>query len=146
MRGCVYNDRPRVSVFFQYPQIKKAAHFLSALLLILTNHYGDSNFILNAAATCISSQVGGLATFAITGILGGIKVGDSVTGPGLGSGALTTYPAKVLSFAPTDPSNPVAGNITLDQNVTIQSGVTLTINDPDYLVYDYQSTKPFKTS
>ena len=105
----------------------------------------DSNFILNAAATCISSQVGGLATFAITGILGGIKVGDSVTGPGLGSGALTTYPAKVLSFAPTDPSNPVAGNITLDQNVTIQSGVTLTINDPDYLVYDYQSTKPFKT-
>ena len=107
----------------------------------------DANFIFNAAATFTTNQVvtNTAGPFSINNISGGIKVGDTVTGVGLGSASLTTYPAKVVTFVPTDPSNPIAGLITLDQSVTLETGITFNVNDPNYLDYTYQSTKPFKT-
>ena len=107
----------------------------------------DANFIFNAAATFTTSQAvsNSPGPFTINNVSGGIKVGDSVTGVGLGASVLTTYPAKVIAFVPTDSSNPVSGLLTLDQAVTLETGITFKVNDPDYLDYNYQSTKPFKT-
>jgi hypothetical protein len=96
--------------------------------------------IFNSAA---QAQVNGAVAssagpFAIDNIQGGIQIGAQVTGGGI------TVPRTVTAFVPTDPNNPVSGNITLNGNVTLANDAIITIGNPKFYVYDYQSRKPFK--
>jgi hypothetical protein len=96
--------------------------------------------ILESSATCIvNGAVTASSTIVVDNIIGGIKAGDTVSGVGLNDVALTTFPATVSSF------NSTTNTIVLSEAVTLQNDVVLTINDPEYFVYNYQSTKPFKT-
>ena len=77
---------------------------------------------------------------AIDGVLGGIEIGSTIEGVGIP--ANTT----VVSFSPTDPSNPSSGNIRLDQPVpNLDDNVLLFINDIRFFKYEYNSSKPTKT-
>jgi len=77
---------------------------------------------------------------AIDGVLGGIEIGSTIEGVGIP--ANTT----VISFSPTDPSNPSSGNIRLDQPVpNLDDNVLLFINDIRFFKYEYNSSKPTKT-
>ena len=96
--------------------------------------------ILESSATCIvNGAITSSNTVVVDNIVGGIKAGDTVSGAGLNSAALTTFPATVISF------NSTTKTIVLSEAVTLQNDVVLTINNPEYFVYNYQSTKPFKT-
>jgi len=100
----------------------------------------DISTITSAAGICrVNGAVTNSSTVVVNNITGGINPGDTVSGAGLNDAALTTFPATVVSF------NAETNTITLSENVTLQNNVTLTINDPEYFVYTYQSTKPFKT-
>lgn len=77
--------------------------------------------------------------FAIENIKGGILVGSQVTFEGSTGSAIT-----VTDFSPTNPAIPTSGNITLSENVTLNAGDIITIGNPRFYIYDYQSRKPFK--
>jgi len=96
--------------------------------------------IFNSAAQAqTDGAVAGIAgPFPIDNIQGGIQIGAQVTGGGI------TTPITVTAFKPTDPNNPIAGDITLSGSVTLADDAIITIGDPKFYVYDYQSRKPFK--
>jgi len=73
-----------------------------------------------------------------TNLKGGIKIGEIVKGVGV-----TGYPT-VVSFE-YDENSTTSGVITLSSVQSISSGVELTIGDPNFLVYTYNSRKPYKT-
>ena len=76
----------------------------------------------------------------IKDVRGGVLVGNTLTGPGIPENSLIT------SFVPTDPSSPLSGVIQIDKPITeIANNSPLTIGDPNYYVYSYNSTKPTKT-
>ena len=76
----------------------------------------------------------------ISNLQGGITIGNPITGPGIPDGT------TILSFIPTDSSNPFSGNITVSSTVPqLDDEVLLTIGSPNFFVYDYNSTKPTKT-
>ena len=99
--------------------------------------------VFNASASCKveTSTVGAQTTVAVDNIVGGIKVGSYVTGFGI------TTDVTVTAYAPNDPNvNPsTSGVITLSSAQTLVADVELTVGEPDYHVYDYQSKKPFRT-
>ena len=77
---------------------------------------------------------------AIDNISGGVAVGSPISGPGIDAGT------TVLSFTPTDPSNPFSGNITVSTTVSqLEDNALLTIGDINSFIYEYESTKPTKT-
>ena len=77
---------------------------------------------------------------AIDNLNGGIVVGSPISGAGIDAGT------TVLSFTPTDPSNPFSGNITVSTTVNqLDDNVLLTIGDINSFIYEYESTKPTKT-
>jgi len=95
--------------------------------------------IFNSAAQAqANGAVSNQQQFAINNIQGGIQIGAQVTGGGI------TTPITVTAFDPTDPNNPVAGNITVSANVTLADDAIITIGNPKFYIYDYQSRKPFK--
>jgi len=95
--------------------------------------------IFNSAAQAqANGAVSNNTQFAINNIQGGIQIGAQVTGGGI------TTPITVTAFDPTDPNNPVAGNITVSANVTLADDAIITIGNPKFYIYDYQSRKPFK--
>ena len=77
--------------------------------------------------------------FAIEDIKGGVLVGSQVTFEGSAGSAIT-----VTGFSPTNPAVPISGDITLSENVTLSAGDIITIGNPRFYIYDYQSRKPFK--
>jgi len=82
------------------------------------------------------------ANINIKNIQGGITVGDSIIGPGIPDNTI------IDSFVPTSVSNPVAGVIQLSKAIGssgLANNANLTIADPNYYVYTYNSTKPTKT-
>ena len=82
------------------------------------------------------------ANINIKNIQGGITVGDSIIGPGIPDNTI------INSFVPTSVSNPVAGVIKLSKAISssgLADNANLTIADPNYYVYTYNSTKPTKT-
>jgi len=77
---------------------------------------------------------------AIDNLNGGIVIGSPISGAGIDAGT------TILSFTPTDPSNPFSGNITVSTTVNqLDDNVLLTIGDINYFIYEYESTKPTKT-
>ena len=73
-----------------------------------------------------------------TNLKGGIKIGEIVKGVGI-----TGYPT-VVSFE-YDENSTTNGVITLSSAQSLSTGVELTIGDPNFLVYTYNSRKPYKT-
>ena len=102
--------------------------------------------IEQSAAICAvdGAQAGPIAAGSdinIKNIRGGILVGSTITGPGIADGTV------VDSFVPTNASNPVAGIITISTSAVdgLTGDVILTVADPNYYIYTYNSTKPTKT-
>ncbi len=98
--------------------------------------------IYNASASClVKSATTSSNTVTVDNIVGGIQVGSPVTGFGI------TTRVTVLAYTPDNPNvNPsTTGTIALSSNQTLAENVELTIGEPNYHVYDYQSKKPFRT-
>ena len=100
--------------------------------------------VTNQSSVClVDGNQGPIAignNLAIKNIQGGITVGSVVFGPGIDTNT------RVTEFLPTDPSNPVAGNIKVDKTVTlVDNNAPLIIGDIQRFNYSYESTKPTKT-
>ena len=100
--------------------------------------------VTNQSGVClVNGNQGPIAignNLAIKNIQGGITVGSVVFGPGIDTNT------RVTEFLPTDPSNPVAGNIKVDKIVTlVDDNAPLIIGDIQRFNYEYESTKPTKT-
>ena len=103
----------------------------------------NANDIYNASASCQvkTATTGAQTTVAVDNIVGGIQVGSLVTGFGI------TTNVTVTAYNPDNPNvNPsTTGTIALSSAQTLAENVELTIGEPNYHVYDYQSKKPFRT-
>jgi len=104
------------------------------------------SIIEQSAAICAvdGTQIGPITAGSdinIKNIKGGILVGSTITGPGIADGTV------VDSFVPTNASNPVAGIITISTSAAdgLTGDAILTVADPNYYIYTYNSTKPTKT-
>lgn len=98
--------------------------------------------ITNSSAIAqIDGTTPGSATFNIDNVKGGIKVGALV------SGGVIPYNVTVDSYTPTNPSNPNLGGLLVLSEIisgTLPDDFTITIGDPDFYIYEYQSRKPTK--
>jgi hypothetical protein len=95
--------------------------------------------ITNAAAICYASSSSSSSTeVSIDNLQGGITAGAFVKGEGISEGT------KVVSFE-LDSGSTTSGTITLSSAQTITDNTEITIGEPDYFVYNYDSKKPFKT-
>ena len=103
----------------------------------------DIDTIFNSAAKCQASASTTTTSLTVDNVQGGINVGDRVTGFGI----LGTSIVTVSSYAPDDPNeNPsTSGTITLSSAQNIADNTVLTIGEPDYYIYNYNSKKPIKT-
>ena len=102
----------------------------------------DIETIRASSAEClVNGATSSSTTVDVDNVKGGIQVGSVVTGFGI------TTTITVDSYTPDDPNqNPsTSGTITLSSAISLADDVKLTIGDPYYYVYDYQSQKPFKT-
>ena len=102
----------------------------------------DINEIFNSSAICnITTSTVSSTSVIVDNVRGGINVGDYVTGFDI------TTDVTVVSYTPDDPNvNPsTSGTILLSSAQTLTADTILTIGEPDYYIYDYQSKKPFKT-
>lgn len=95
----------------------------------------SSGICLAAGAQTVSAG----SAINIDNIRGGINVGSRVIGSGVPNNTFVT------SFTPTDPSNPVAGVLIVDQNVVLADNDFMTVGDIGYFEYNYNSSKPTKT-
>ncbi len=95
----------------------------------------SSGICLAAGAQTVSAG----SAINIDNIRGGINVGSRVIGSGVPNNTFVT------SFTPTDPSNPVAGVLIVDQNVVLADNDFMTVGDISYFEYNYKSSKPTKT-
>ena len=98
--------------------------------------------IFNQSANCtVRTTTASSNKVLVDNVKGGINVGSYVTGFGI------TTNITVTAYQPDNPNiNPsTSGEITLSSNVSLAANVELTIGEPEYFKYDYQSQKPFKT-
>jgi len=97
--------------------------------------------IFNSAgeAKATNAVTNATGPFAVQNVKGGILIGSQVTFPGNPQSAIT-----VTAWSPTNPAVPTSGNITLSDPVTLAQGDIITIGNPKFYIYDYQSRKPFK--
>ena len=98
--------------------------------------------IFNQSANCtVRTTTTSSNTVLVDNVKGGINVGSYVTGFGI------TTNITVTAYQPDNPNiNPsTSGEITLSSPVSLAANVELTIGEPEYFTYDYQSQKPFKT-
>ena len=100
---------------------------------------GETIFNSSATATLVNNVTNSVGPFAIENVKGGIQVGSQVTFPDSSGIAIT-----VVTWEPNNIANPIAGNITLSGNVTQAALSTITIGNPAFYIYDYQSRKPFR--
>tara|TARA_R110000772_G_scaffold164646_1_gene276096 strand:+ start:1981 stop:6984 length:5004 start_codon:yes stop_codon:yes gene_type:complete len=73
-----------------------------------------------------------------TNLQGGVKIGEIVRGAGI-----VGYPTVVS--VEYDSNSTTSGTITLSSIQSISTSVELTIGDPNFFVYTYNSKKPYKT-
>ena len=102
----------------------------------------EDNEIFNQSAEClVKTTTTSDVNVAVTSVNGGVQVGAIVTGFGI------TTNVTVVSYTPDDPNiNPsTSGTIKLSSAQSLTAGVKLTIGEPEYFTYNYQSQKPFKT-
>ena len=95
--------------------------------------------IFNSAGIAKITTGATSTSFDIEDIQGGILVGSQVTYAGSSGPAIT-----VTAFTPTNPAIPTSGVITLSDTITLGTGDIITIGNPRFYIYDYQSRKPFK--
>jgi len=90
--------------------------------------------IYNQSSTC--SVVGNptaVVDIIVSNIIGGVQVGSLVTGEGVVDGT------TVVGF------DQDSSTITMSVAQTLTDSTVLTIGEPNFYVYEYQSKKPFKT-
>ena len=98
--------------------------------------------IFDQSANCVvNGDTTSSVEVLVTNVQGGIQVGSYVTGFGIDTNI------TVVSYEPDDPNvNPsTSGKITLSSAVSLTDLRPITIGEPMYLIYDYNSQKPFKT-
>ena len=98
---------------------------------------------INAVAATSETSIASIASLdLIVGkVQGVVNVGDEVRGDGI------VGTPTVVAFVPTDPNNlPItSGTITLSSIQTIADSTVITVGEPEYYVYNYNSKKPYKT-
>ena len=99
----------------------------------------EAIFNSSAIATLVNNVTNSVGPFAIENVKGGIQVGSQITFPNSTGIAIT-----VTAWEPNNIANPIAGNITLSSPVTQAALNTITIGNPGFYIYDYQSRKPFR--
>ena len=99
----------------------------------------ETIFNSSATATLVNNVPNSFGPFAIENVKGGIQVGSQITFPNSTGIAIT-----VTAWEPNNIANPIAGNITLSSPVTQAALSTMTIGNPSFYIYDYQSRKPFR--
>ena len=103
----------------------------------------DISTVFGSAAICdvATDNLTPFTSVAVDNVRGGINIGDTVVGSGIST--LVT----VVSYTPDDENqNPsTSGTIELSSAQTLTEDTALTIGEPEYYTYDYQSKKPFKT-
>ena len=95
----------------------------------------------SAIAQINGSTTGPTTTLNIDNIQGGIQVGAIVTG------GIIQFNVTVESFTPISTTNPnLGGVLVLSDSITgtLPDDSTITIGDPDFYIYEYQSRKPTK--
>ena len=99
----------------------------------------ETIFNSSATATLVNNVTNSVGPFAIENVKGGIQVGSQITFPDSNGVAIT-----VTVWEPNNIANPIAGNIKLSSPVTQAALNTITIGNPGFYIYDYQSRKPFR--
>ena len=99
----------------------------------------EAIFNSSATATLVNNVTNSVGPFAIENVKGGIQVGSQITFPDSSGVAIT-----VAVWEPSNIANPIAGNITLSSPITQPALSTITIGNPSFYIYDYQSRKPFR--
>ena len=99
----------------------------------------EAIFNSSATATLVNNVPNSVGPFAIENVKGGIQVGSQITFPDSNGVAIT-----VAVWEPSNIANPIAGNITLSSPITQPALSTITIGNPSFYIYDYQSRKPFR--
>ena len=103
----------------------------------------DISTVFGSAAICdvAADNLTPFTSVTVDNVRGGINIGDTVVGSGIST--LVT----VVSYTPDDENqNPsTSGTIELSSAQTLTEDTALTIGEPEYYTYDYQSKKPFKT-
>ena len=99
----------------------------------------ETIFNSSATATLVNNVPNSVGPFAIENVKGGIQVGSQITFPNSTGIAIT-----VTAWEPSNIANPIAGNITLSSPITQPALSTITIGNPSFYIYDYQSRKPFR--
>jgi hypothetical protein len=94
----------------------------------------DISTIQNQSATClVNGAITSSTSVVVDNILGGINVGSKV------------YGTNVTDGVYVDSFDSSTSTVTLNISQTLPDDTELTIGEPDYYVYDYQSKKPYKT-
>ncbi len=113
--------------------------------------------VLEKAGTCLikgdqpspAGIISAGTAISVDTIKGKLNVGDVVKGVAIPDGSSTPpVVTKLVSFTPDDVNNPVAGQITLDQDIPspgVQDNSLIIIGDINYFDYNYKSSKPTKT-
>jgi len=92
------------------------------------------NAVYNQSGTCgVDGNFTATADIVVDGIVGGIQPGSIVSGDGVVEGT------TVISF------DQDTSTITMSTVQTLIDSTLLTIGEPKFYVYNYQSKKPFKT-
>ena len=99
----------------------------------------EAIFNSSATATLVNNVTNSVGPFAIENVKGGIQVGSQITFQDSTGVAVT-----VTAWEPNNIANPIAGNITLSSPITQPALSTITIGNPSFYIYDYQSRKPFR--
>jgi hypothetical protein len=102
----------------------------------------ERSAIFNQSANCVvNGDTTNSDEVLVSNVQGGIQIGSYVTGFGIDTNI------TVLDYEPDNPNiNPsTSGKITLSSSVSLTDLRPLTIGEPMYLTYDYNSQKPFKT-
>jgi len=90
--------------------------------------------VASQSGTCnVSGNFSGVRDIVVGNRVGGIQVGSIVNGEGVVDGT------TVVAF------NQDTFTITMSVNQTLSNSTLLTIGEPNFFVYNYQSKKPYKT-
>ena len=109
----------------------------SALAVKVIETIPIESIINSAGEGTVTNSTPASTTLSVGNVLGGINVGDVVSGYGI------VGKPKIVSLTPITSAK--ASDLVLSTNQTISAGTELRFGDIDNYIYNYQSKKPFKT-
>ena len=94
----------------------------------------------SSASSIVTTATTASTSVVVNSIKGTVNIGEIVYGQDI------VGTPKVVSFTPTDPNNiSLSGTIVMSSVQTLPLNSSITIGNPDYYVYSYNSSKPYKT-